>query len=83
MIKDEALTQVFRGGELAVQAIAQYVSADNVGLVVRGGDVCLLNLTRPALRSVAPTPIRWLVGGPSAPPWGEESIVRSGLTPAN
>lgn len=40
--KAEALARVFRGGGLAVQAIAEYVSADNVGLVVREGDVCLL-----------------------------------------
>ena len=40
--KAEALAQVFRGGGLAVQAIAEYVSPDNVGLVVREGDLVLL-----------------------------------------
>jgi molybdopterin/thiamine biosynthesis adenylyltransferase len=39
--KAEALAQVFRGG-LAVQAIAEFVTPANVGLVVREGDVCLL-----------------------------------------
>ncbi len=38
--KAEALAQVFRGGGLAVAAIAAYVSPDNVGLVVREGDLC-------------------------------------------
>lgn len=40
--KAEALARVFGGGALAVQAIAEYVRPDNVGLVVRDGDICLL-----------------------------------------
>ena len=43
--KAEALAQVFRGGGLALAAIAQYVGPDNVGLVVREGDVCLSRST--------------------------------------
>ncbi len=40
--KAEALAQLFRGSGLGIQAIAEYVRSDNVGLVVREGDVCLL-----------------------------------------
>jgi len=40
--KAEALAQAFRGSELAVQAIAEFVSPANVGFIVREGDLCLL-----------------------------------------
>ena len=40
--KAEALAQVFRASGLAVQAIAEFVTPANVGLVVREGDLCLL-----------------------------------------
>ena len=40
--KAEALAQVFREGGFAIQAIAAYVTPDNVGLVVREGDLVLL-----------------------------------------
>ena len=40
--KAEALAQAFRGSELGVQAIAEFVTPANVGFVVREDDLCLL-----------------------------------------
>ncbi len=50
--KAEALAQVVRGSGLAIQAIPEFVRPDNVGLIVREGDVCLLAVDNHPTRAV-------------------------------